>query len=139
MKEKKMEENRTLSTGLKVWLWIIFVINIVSALVMVAGVAGSAALGSVLGLGAIYTVLCVVSLILEIVLIAGLAMLLFKSKKMGFYLICAAAGIGFVVNMITYGVIGSLTAANVVRAIISMVLCPLITYLFAKNDWDYLK
>lgn len=134
-----MEENRTLNTGLKVWLWIIFVINIISAVVMALGVVGSAALGSAFGLGPVYTVLCVASLILEIVLIVGLAMLLFKSKKMGFYLICAAAGVGFVVNMITYGVTGGLTAANIVRAVISMVLCPLITYLLAKKDWDYLK
>lgn len=134
-----MEEKTTLNTGLQVWLWIIFVINIITAVVAAIGVAGSAALGAVLGLGAIYTVLCVISLALEIVLIVGIGTLLFTKKKMGFFLLCGAAVIGFVVNLITYGMTGSLTAANIVRAILGMVLCPLITYLLAKKDWENLK
>ena len=97
MKEKIMEEKRKLGTGLQVWLWIIFVLNIITALGALAAVVGSAALG----VGPVYTVLCVVSFLLEIVLIVGIAMLLFKSKKVGFYMICGAAVIGFVVNLIT--------------------------------------
>ena len=79
-----MEEKRKLGTGLQVWLWIIFVLNIITALGALAAVVGSAALG----VGPVYTVLCVVSFLLEIVLIAGIAMLLFKSKKVGFNMIC---------------------------------------------------
>ena len=82
-----MEEKRKLGTGLQVWLWIIFVLNIITALGALAAVVGSAALG----VGPVYTVLCVVSFLLEIVLIVGIAMLLFKSKKVGFYMICGAA------------------------------------------------
>lgn len=134
-----MEEKTTLSTGLQVWLWIIFIINIITAVFAVIGVAGSAATGLVLGLGATYTVLCVISLVLEIALIAGIATLLFAKKKMGFFLVCGAAVISFVLNLITYGMTESLTVVNVVRAILSMVLCPLITYLFAMKDWDNLK
>ena len=78
-----MEEKRKLGTGLQVWLWIIFVLNIITALGALAAVVGSAALG----VGPVYTVLCVVSFLLEIVLIVGIAMLLFKSKKVGFYMI----------------------------------------------------
>ncbi len=133
-----MEQKRKLGTGLQVWLWIIFVINILTAVTTALAVVGSAAIGSALGLGTVYTILCVVSLLLEIVLIVGIAMLLFKSKKVGFYMICAAAGAGFIVNMITYGVMASLTAGNIVRAILSLVICPLVTYLLAKNDWEYL-
>ena len=133
-----MEQKRKLGTGLQVWLWIIFVINILTAVTTALAVVGSAAIGSTLGLGTVYTILCVVSLLLEIVLIVGIAMLLFKSKKVGFYMICAAAGAGFIVNMITYGVMASLTAGNIVRAILSLVICPLVTYLLAKNDWEYL-
>ena len=126
-----MEEKRKLGTGLQVWLWIIFVLNIITALGALAAVVGSAALG----VGPVYTVLCVVSFLLEIVLIVGIAMLLFKSKKVGFYMICGAAVIGFVVNLITYG----LTAINIGRAVVGLVVCPLVTYLLAKNDWDYLS
>lgn len=130
-----MEEKRKLGTGLQVWLWIIFVLNIITALGALAAVVGSAALG----VGPVYTVLCVVSFLLEIVLIVGIAMLLFKSKKVGFYMICGAAVIGFVVNLITYGLVSGLTAINIGRAVVGLVVCPLVTYLLAKNDWDYLS
>ena len=135
MKEKIREEKRKLGTGLQVWLWIIFVLNIITALGALAAVVGSAALG----VGPVYTVLCVVSFLLEIVLIVGIAMLLFKSKKVGFYMICGAAVIGFVVNLITYGLVSGLTAINIGRAVVGLVVCPLVTYLLAKNDWDYLS
>ena len=135
MNQKIMEQKRKLGTGLQVWLWIIFVLNIITALGALAAVVGSAALG----VGPVYTVLCVVSFLLEIVLIVGIAMLLFKSKKVGFYMICGAAVIGFVVNLITYGLVSGLTAINIGRAVVGLVVCPLVTYLFAKNDWDYLS
>ena len=135
MNEKIMEEKSKLGTGLQVWLWIIFVLNIITALGALAAVVGSAALG----VGPVYTVLCVVSFLLEIVLIVGIAMLLFKSKKVGFYMICGAAVIGFVVNLITYGLVSGLTAINIGRAVVGLVVCPLVTYLLAKNDWDYLS
>ena len=135
MKQKITEEKRKLGTGLQVWLWIIFVLNIITALGALAAVVGSAALG----VGPVYTVLCVVSFLLEIVLIVGIAMLLFKSKKVGFYMICGAAVIGFVVNLITYGLVSGLTAINIGRAVVGLVVCPLVTYLLAKNDWDYLS
>ncbi len=135
MNEKIIQEKRKLGTGLQVWLWIIFVLNIITALGALAAVVGSAALG----VGPVYTVLCVVSFLLEIVLIVGIAMLLFKSKKVGFYMICGAAVIGFVVNLITYGLVSGLTAINIGRAVVGLVVCPLVTYLLAKNDWDYLS
>ena len=135
MKAKRTQEKRKLGTGLQVWLWIIFVLNIITALGALAAVVGSAALG----VGPVYTVLCVVSFLLEIVLIVGIAMLLFKSKKVGFYMICGAAVIGFVVNLITYGLVSGLTAINIGRAVVGLVVCPLVTYLLAKNDWDYLS
>ena len=135
MKQTIMEEKRKLGTGLQVWLWIIFVLNIITALGALAAVVGSAALG----VGPVYTILCVVSFLLEIVLIVGIAMLLFKSKKVGFYMICGAAVIGFVVNLITYGLVSGLTAINIGRAVVGLVVCPLVTYLLAKNDWDYLS
>ena len=54
-------------------------------------------------------------------------------------MICGAAVIGFVVNLITYGLVSGLTAINIGRAVVGLVVCPLVTYLLAKNDWDYLS
>lgn len=132
-------EKTTLNTGLKVWLWIIFVINIIAAVAALITVFGAAAVSATLGLGAGYTVLCLLSLILEVALVVGIAMMLFAQKKLGFYLLCATAVVAFVVNLITYGMLSALTPVNIVRAVVSMILFPLVTYLLAKKDWDNLK
>lgn len=134
-----MEENVTMSKGLKGWLWFIFVVNILAAVGALVTAFGAAALSASLGLGAGYIVLCVVSLVLEIVLVIGIAMMLFAQKKLGYYLLCAAAVVGFVVNLITYGMLDVLTAANIVQAILGLILCPLITFVAAKKDWNNLK
>ena len=36
--------------------------------------------------------------------------------------------------MVTYSIAAQLSAVNIVKAIISAILMPVITYLFAKND-----
>ena len=129
---KKMEENKKLGTGLTVWLWIVFIINIITALLAVVGTLGASALG----LGAGYTVLCALSVLLEIVLIVGVAMMLFARKKVGFFVVVAAAVLGLVVNLITYSMTGSLTAGNIVRSLLSAVIMPAIIYALAKKDME---
>lgn len=134
-----MEEKAAMSKGLKGWLWFIFVVNILAAVGSLMTAVGAAALSASLGLGAGYIALCVVSLILEIVVLVGIAMMLFAQKKLGYYLLCAAAVVGFIVNLITYGMLDALTAANIAQAVLGLVLCPLITFLVAKKDWNNLK
>ncbi len=134
-----MEEKVTLSTGLKVWLWIVFVVNIISAIGALVSIFGAAAISAAYGLGAGYTILCVLSFLLEIALLVGVAMMLFKQKKLGFYIICGTAVAVFILNLVTYGMLGALTAGNFVRALIYLIVSPLITYLFARADWDKLN
>ena len=123
-------EKQKLSTGLTVWLWIIFVINIIVALGAVLTTIGASAVG----LGAGYTVVCALSVVLEIILIVGIAMMLFAHKKVGFFIIIAAAVLGLVANVITYKMLDAFTAANIVKSVLSAVIAPLIVYLFAKKD-----
>ncbi|MGN0352093.1 MAG: hypothetical protein ACI4ES_10610 [Roseburia sp.] len=131
-----MEENKKLSTGLTVWLWIIFVINVIVGLLAILTTIGASAVAATLGLGGGYIGLCVVSLVLEVVVIVGLAMMLFGHKKAGFFVLVAAAVIGLVVNIITYNMLGTLTAGNIVKSLISAVVVPLVTFLLAKKDID---
>ena len=121
-------ENNKLSTGLTVWLWIIFVVNVLAA---IGGIV--VALGA-LGLGSIYVVLCFISVILQIIITVSIGILLFAHKKIGLVLIFALAALGFIVNMVTYAITAQLGVGNIVKAIISAILMPVITYLFAKND-----
>lgn len=127
-------ENNKLSTGLTVWLWIIFVVNVLAAIGGIVVALGASVVGATLGLGAIYVVLCFISVILQIVITVSIGILLFAHKKIGLVLIIAAAVLGFIVNMITYAVAAQLGAGNIIKAIISAIIMPGITYLLAKND-----
>lgn len=46
-------ENNKLSTGLTVWLWIIFVLNILATIVGIVVALGASVVGATLGLGSI--------------------------------------------------------------------------------------
>lgn len=127
-------ENNKLSTGLNVWLWIIFVLNILATIGGLVVALGASVVGATLGLGAIYVVLCFISVILQIIITVSIGILLFTHKKIGLVLIFALAALVFIVNMVTYAITAQLGVGNIVKAIISAILMPVITYLFAKND-----
>lgn len=130
-------ENNKLSTGLTVWLWIIFVLNILATIATIVGIVvalGASVVGATLGLGSIYVVLCFISVILQIIITVSIGILLFAHKKIGLVLIFALAALGFIVSMVTYAIAAQLSAGNIVKAIISAILMPAITYLLAKND-----
>ena len=126
-------ENNKLSTGLTVWLWIIFVVNVLAAIGGIVVALGASVVGAALGLGSIYVVLSFIGVI-QIVITVSIGILLFAHKKIGLVLIFAFAALGFIVSMVTYAVTAQLGVGNIVKAIISAILMPVITYLFAKND-----
>lgn len=127
-------ENNKLSTGLTVWLWIIFVVNVLVAIGGIVVALGASVVGAALGLGSIYVVLSFIGVILQIVITVSIGILLFAHKKIGLVLIFAFAALGFIVSMVTYAVTAQLGVGNIVKAIISAILMPAITYLLAKND-----
>lgn len=127
-------ENNKLSTGLTVWLWIIFVVNVLAAIGGIVVALGASVVGAALGLGSIYVVLSFIGVILQIVITVSIGILLFARKKIGLVLIFAFAALGFIVSMVTYSIAAQLSAVNIVKAIISAILMPAITYLLAKND-----
>lgn len=110
-----------MNSGLKGWLWFVLIVNIISA---ISTFSLFAIASLVRGGFAIITV----SLVCSALIIAGTAMLLFARKRVGFYLMCACALVGLVMNI----VIGN----NLVLAIISAILCPLITFLLMRKEWD---
>ena len=126
-------ENNKLSTGLTVWLWIIFVVNVLAAIGGIVVALGASVVGAALGLGSIYVVLSFIGVILQIVITVSIGILLFAHKKIGLVLIFAFAALGFIVSMVTYAVTAQLGVGNIVKAIISAILMPVITYLFAKD------
>lgn len=104
-------------TGAKVWLWIVLILNVLSCI-------------PVLALIVLSPVIAIITLVLEIILIAGVVLLLFKQQKMGFYLLCACSVLSAIFNIVS--------GTGIIRAVISAVLFPLITYLVIKSNWDEL-
>lgn len=127
-------ENNKLSTGLSVWLWIIFVINVIVSITSLLAVLGASALAVSLGLGAGYVVAVVISAILEIVLTVSIALILFGHKKVGIKMLIAIVIIAFIVNMIIYVISGQLTIFNILKSIIYAVILPAVTIALSKND-----
>lgn len=105
------------SDGARIWLWIVLVLNVLSCV-------------SVFLVITVVPVLAIINIVLEIVLMAGVAMLLFKQRKIGFYILCACS--------IITGILNIVLGVNIIRAVLSAVLFPLITYLFIKNNWNEL-
>lgn len=103
-----------MSTGLKVWLWIVLVLNAITVVTTV--------------LGALLNPLLFVSAIGTALIIVGVCMILFKQKKLGLYIICGMEAISLVFNIIGGG--------NIIISIISAVLMPGITYLLMKSNWE---
>ncbi len=103
-----------MSTGLKVWLWVVLVLNAITALLCIPV--------------ALLVPLAWVSVILEAILLVGVCMILFKRKKMGFYVLIGSSVLNLIVNI----VIGE----SIVKSIISAVLFPLITYALMRSTWD---
>ena len=122
-------ENNKLSTGLTVWLWIIFVLNILATIGGIVVALGASVVGATLGLGSIYVVLCFISVILQIIITVSIGILLFAHKKIGLVLIIALAALGFIVSIVTYAIAAQLSAGNIVKSIISAILMPAINNL----------
>ena len=123
-------ENNKLSTGLNVWLWVEYGEKILATIGGLVVALGASVVGATLGLGAIYVVLCFISVILQIIITVSIGILLFAHKKIGLVLIFALAALVFIVNMVTYAITAQLGVGNIVKAIISAILMPVITYLF---------
>lgn len=107
-----------ISKGARIWLWFVLVVNCLSAIGLLRGFA-------------ISPLITILTLVLEAILIFGVVLMLFKQKKLGFYLVCGMAAFTLVLNIIG--------GSNLILSIVSAVVMPGITFLFIRNDfseWD---
>lgn len=125
------------STGLKVWLWIVIVWNAIGAIGNVTSIADS-------------PVATIISIVLEVVTIYAAVLIMFQTKKLGFKLMCGVAVANVVVTIVTAifaGILAGALAGNavigligaivgIIISIIIIAISPLITYLLMKKDWD---
>lgn len=119
-----------MSTGLKVWLWIWLILNVLgiggwvlSATVMapvMAEMFGGLVTAVGIAGGLMNVLLCVVTTV-------GIGLILFGGKKLGLYLMIASAAIGFILNIIV--------GYNVFVALIGQGLVPAITFWIMAAEW----
>lgn len=128
---------KQISTGLKIWLWFVIIMNGLSAITNVTKI-GQSPLSSI------------ISILLEAALIYSCVLIMFQTKKLGFKLMCIVAGVSALYSVIVVilagaaaGVIaGSASvgiASGVIGAVLAVVMaaiCPLITYFLMKPQWD---
>lgn len=128
---------KKISTGLKVWLWLVIIANGWNLIKNVMAIGDSP-------LAAIF------SIVVEGVMIYGAVLIMFKTKKLGFKLMCIAVGVNAVLSIILMLFVGVAAGAAtgsaavgvassviaVMLVIIGAIFNPLITYLLMKKDWD---
>lgn len=106
-----------LKTHAKVWLWIVFIVNILGALAYLRLLTEYPILGF--------------SSVMSLLVAAAIGILLFKRMKLGFYIFCGLSVIIFFLNVYRH--------ANFILALFGMLASPIITYLFIKSSWDFLS
>ena len=115
----------------KFWLWFVFIVNIIALVISVLCLVGSFVLGPA------FIAIMLVTVILEVAIIVGVTTLLFKKKKVGFFIICGCQ----VVNVILSFVLGAMQGNAVssgVKTIGSAIISVVILYFAIKNYWDQL-
>ena len=142
-----MKGKGKMSTGAKVWLWILFVYNLVAG-VIVSGIyliTGKAkvlesqyeALGLNMSAKTIQMSF-ISSVILSIIVLVGIALLLFMNMKTGFYVILGETIIGVIYTILTTPA-GPMSVMTIVISVIMSALTVGITFLVLRKSWDNLK
>ncbi len=80
---------------------------------------------STLGVIGIYTIVA------GIIAIVGICLLLFKKKRIGFYILLALAVVGLVVNIAN--------GANIAVSILSAIIAPALTFFFISKNQSVIK
>ena len=107
-----------MTKGCKNWLWFMLVVNILTVIAGVVTIPTNTLTG-------------IYSVIADIVRITGVALLLFRQRKNGLYLIIVIA----VINVIVAAVNG----VNIILALISAAIYPAVTYYFVSKNNNIFK
>ena len=109
-----------MAPGLKIWLWAVMLVNVLNCIFNIVV--------------AIATPARWIIAIANLLIVLASAMILFQTKRVGFYFLCLAAIIWFIGNTI----IGPGFFAIIWHLIVAILL-PFITYLLLKNNWHQLS
>ena len=118
IQSESMTAESDITKGCKIWFWFVLIMNAISALSSLALMSYSPTAG-------------MIGMISGIVLCAGAAIILFKKKKVGFYMIAAMAVIVLIFNLTS--------GANAAVSIIAAIANPIISYYFVNKNANIIQ
>ena len=109
-----------MTKGTKIWLWAALVLCILTTIL-------NAASGRI------------PSVILAVCAMIGLALLIFKEKKIGFIILCVSYGLAFIAGVWDGIASGTGILLSIGASLIGSLLIPVVTWLFLRKQFDRLQ
>lgn len=125
---------KDISKGLKLWLWFNFIVNLVVAVKTLYYMQNAFVVAYYYGYGNDFVTVYVLLTIVEIIITISIAVLGLARKKAALIVMVIASIAGLILNINLCNIIGEFTAENNVRMVISSLIVPFITFIFASGD-----
>lgn len=134
MKEYNKIMKKDISKGLKLWLWFNFIVNLVGAVKTLYYMPNASVVADYYGYGNDFVTVYILLTVVEIIITVSIAVLGLARKKAALIVMVIASIAGLILNINLCNIIGEFTAENNVRMVISSLIVPFITFIFASGD-----
>ena len=134
MKEYKKIMKKDISKGLKLWLWFNFIVNLVGAVKTLYYMPNASVVADYFGYGNDFVTVYILLTVVEIIITVSIAVLGLARKKAALIVIVIASIAGLILNINLCNIIGEFTAENNAKMVISSLIVPFITFIFASGD-----
>lgn len=125
---------KDISKGLKLWLWFNFIVNLVGAVKTLYYMPNASVVADYYGYGNDFVTVYILLTVVEIIITVSIAVLGLARKKAALIVMVIASIAGLILNINLCNIIGEFTAENNVRMVISSLIVPFITFIFASGD-----
>ena len=134
MKEYKKIMKKDISKGLKLWLWFNFIVNLVGAVKTLYYMPNASVVADYYGYGNDFVTVYILLTVVEIIITVSIAVLGLARKKAALIVMVIASIAGLILNINLCNIIGEFTAENNAKMVISSLIVPFITFIFACGD-----
>ena len=125
---------KDISKGLKLWLWFNFIVNLVGAVKTLYYMPNASVVADYYGYGNDFVTVYILLTVVEIIITVSIAVLGLARKKAALIVMVLASIAGLILNINLCNIIGEFTAENNAKMVISSLIVPFITFIFASGD-----
>lgn len=125
---------KDISKGLKLWLWFNFIVNLVGAVKTLYYMPNASVVADYYGYGNDFVTVYILLTVVEIIITVSIAVLGLARKKAALIVMVIASIAGLILNINLCNIIGEFTAENNAKMVISSLIVPFITFIFASGD-----